>query len=181
MRDPLIFLIRTFTDFYLLAFLLRFILQWIKADFYNPLTQAIVKITTPLIQPFRGFIPSSKHIDTPTLVVLVLLEIVVTWVLITLAGLSTNLFPLLILVFLRLISLTLWFYSVSIFIYVILSWFGQQGYNPIAQVLSQLNEPLLRPFRRILPSMAGIDFSPMLALILLQAGLMTIPLPAFLR
>ena len=181
MEDSLFFLIRTLTDFYLLAFLLRFILQLIKADFYNPLTQAIVKITSPLVNPVRRVVPASKSIDTATLVVLITLEIIVTWVLITLAGLSVNTFPLLLLVLYRLVGLALWFYSVSIFMYVILSWFGQHGYNPISLVLNQLNEPLLRPLRRMLPSIAGLDFSPMLALILLQAGLMAVPLPNFLR
>jgi YggT family protein len=181
MRDPLIFLIRTLTDFYLLAFLLRFILQWVKADFYNPLTQSIVKITNPLVLPVRSFAPVSKNIDIPTLIVLIGLEVIVTWTLITLAGLSVSLPPLLLLVLYRLVALALWFYSVSIFIFVILSWFGQHGYNPISLVLSQLNEPLLRPLRRMLPSIAGLDFSPMLALMLLQTGLMAIPLPNFLR
>ena len=75
------------------------------------------------------------------------------------------------LVLYRLISLTLWFYFASILIYVILSWIGQRGgYNPIAVVLRELNEPLLRPFRRILPPIAGLDLSPLLVLILLQTG-----------
>ena len=102
MEDSLFFLIRTLTDFYLLAFLLRFILQWIKADFYNPLTQAIVKITSPLVNPVRRVVPASKSIDAATLVVLITLEIIVTWVLITLAGLSVSTFPLLLLVLYRL-------------------------------------------------------------------------------
>jgi len=181
MRDPLIFLIKTLTDLYLLTFLLRFILQWIRADFYNPFAQALVKITNPLILPLRRIVPTSRSIDVPTLVVLILLETIVTWVLVYLGGFSVALAPLALLVLYRLISLTLWFYSVSIFIYVILSWIGQRGYNPIALVLGELNEPLLRPVRRILPPLAGLDLSPLLVLIVLQAGLMAIPLPGYLR
>lgn len=79
------------------------------------------------------------------------------------------------LVLYRLIRLTLQFYFVSILVYVILSWIGQRGYNPIAVVLSELNEPVLRPFRRILPPIAGLDLSPLLLLILIQAGLMALP------
>lgn len=181
MRDPLIFLFRTLTDLYLLTFLLRFILQWIRADFYNPFAQAIVKITNPLILPVRRVVPSSRSVDVPTLVVLIVLQMIVTWALVSIAGFNIAFAQLPLLVLYRLISLTLWFYSVSIFIYVILSWIGQRGYNPIALVLSDLNEPLLRPVRRILPPIAGLDLSPLLVLILLQAGLLAIPLPGYLR
>ena len=181
MRDPLIFIIKTLTDLYLLTFLLRFILQWIRADFYNPFAQTIVKITNPLIIPVRRVVPTSRSVDVPTLVVLILLETLVTWVLVYIGGASIGLNTLPLLVLYRLISLTLWFYSVSIFIYVILSWVGQRGYNPVGIVLGELNEPLLRPVRRMLPPIAGIDLSPLLILILLQAGLMAIPLPIYLR
>jgi YggT family protein len=109
------------------------------------------------------------------------LQTIVTSVILSIAGLTVTLFQLPLLVLYRLISLTLWFYSVSIFIYVILSWTGQGSYNPTALVLSELNEPLLRPVRRMLPSIAGLDLSPMLVLIILQAGLMAVPLPGFLR
>ena len=153
MRNPLIFLITTLADLYLLAFLLRFILQWIRADFYSPFAQAIVKITNPLILPVRRVVPSSRRVDLPTLVVLMVLQAIMTSVILSIAGLTT-LFQLPLLVMYRLISLTLWFYSVSIFIYVILSWTGQGSYNPTALVLSELNEPLLRPVRRVLPSIA---------------------------
>ena len=180
MRSSLIFLTKTLADFYLLTFLLRFILQWIRADFYNPFAQSIVKITNPLILPLRRVVPTSNSVDVPTLVALVLLETIVTWVLVYISGISMtlNLLPLLVLY--RIISLTLWFYSISIFVYVILSWIGQGGYNPIASILSELNEPLLRPFRRILPPLAGLDLSPLLALILIQAGHLAIPLPGYL-
>jgi len=181
MRDPLIFIIKTLTDLYLLTFLLRFILQWIRADFYNPFAQTIVKITNPLIIPVRRVVPTSRSVDVPTLVVLILLEAIVTWVLVYIGGASIGLNTLPLLVLYRLISLTLWFYSVSIFIYVILSWVGQRGYNPVGVVLGELNEPLLRPVRRMLPPIAGIDLSPLLILILLQAGLMAVPLPIYLR
>ena len=181
MRNPLIFLITTLADLYLLTFLLRFILQWIRADFYSPFAQAIVKITNPLILPVRRVVPSSRNVDLPTLVVLIVLQTIVTSVILSIAGITIALFQLPLLVLYRLISLTLWFYSVSIFIYVILSWTGQGSYNPTALVLSELNEPLLRPVRRVLPPIAGLDLSPMLVLIILQAGLMTVPLPGYLR
>lgn len=173
----LVFLIKTLTDLYLLTFLLRFILQWIRADFYNPFTQAIVKLTNPLIAPVRRLVPGSGSIDLPTLVVLVSLETVVTLVLAYMINLSLPLIMLPLLVLYRLIALTLQFYWMSIIIYVILSWISARGYSPIAVVLGELNEPILRPFRRLIPPIAGLDLSPLLALILIQAGLMAIPVP----
>lgn len=173
----LVFLIKTLTDLYLLTFLLRFILQWIRADFYNPFTQAIVKLTNPLIAPVRRLVPASGSIDLPTLVVLVSLETVVTLVLAYMINLSLPLIMLPLLVLYRLIALTLQFYWMSIIIYVILSWISARGYSPIAVVLGELNEPILRPFRRLIPPIAGLDLSPLLALILIQAGLMAIPVP----
>ncbi|MCY3731910.1 MAG: YggT family protein [Rhodospirillaceae bacterium] len=172
MREPLIFIFEALSRLYLLAFLLRFILHWVRADFYNPFAQSIVKITNPLIVPVRRFVPSSRTIDVPALVVLLMLEAVVTWVLVYIAGGVLGFGELLPVTLYRLISLALWFYFWSIIIYVVLSWIGQRGYNPVAAVLSEINEPLLRPFRRIMPSIAGLDLSPLVALLLLQAGMM---------
>jgi YggT family protein len=73
--------------------------------------------------------------------------------------------------------LTLWFYFVSIFLYVILSWVGQRQYNPIGAILGEIVEPVLRPARRILPPIAGLDLAPLLVLILLQAAAIALPLP----
>ena len=181
MRSSLFYLVKALGDLYLLAFLLRFLLQWVRADFYNPFTQAIVQITNPLVSPARRFIPASRSVDVPTLAVLVVLEGLLTWVLRNIGGSpSGSLAPLPVLVFYRLISLTLWFYSVSILIYVILSWVGPRGRHPIAVVLADLNEPILRPARRILPNIAGLDLSPLLVLIIVQAAFRLLPLPNYL-
>ena len=181
MRSSLFYLLKALGDLYLLTFLLRFLLQWIKADFYNPFTQAIVQITNPLVRPAQRFIPTSRSADIPTLVVLALLEALLTWMLTAVGSIPLpSLAPFPLLIVYRLISLTLWFYSVSIIVYVILSWVGSRGHHPIAAVLADLNEPILRPFRRLLPPIAGLDLSPLLALILIQAGFRAIPLPNYL-
>jgi len=83
-------------------------------------------------------------------------------------------------VLLRLISTMLYLYMLSIFLYVILSWIAPGGYHPISRVLMDLNEPLLRPVRRFLPAIAGLDLSPMLVIILIVAARMALPLPSFL-
>ncbi len=184
MRDSftlsLIFLVRTLGDLYLLTFLLRFIMQWIRADFYNPLAQFVVKATNPLVVPARRFIPSAGGADLATLLVLVILEAALTWVLLFLGSFSVPTSQFLLLVPLRLINLTLWFYTVSIFVYVLMSWLSGAGYSPISRMLAELNEPLLGPVRRLLPPIGGLDLSPLLVLILIQAVRVAIPLPAYL-
>ena len=181
MLNAAFFLVKTFADLYLLTFLFRFVLQWVRADFYNPLSQFIVMVTNPLVVPARRILPSAGEIDVATLAVLVVLELAVTWLLLTIVGsdIAADIFFLY--VVLRLISLTLWLYSISILVYVILSFIAQAAYSPIAMLLGQVVGPVLRPVRRILPPVGGLDLSPLLVLILLQAGMIALQLPPYLR
>jgi YggT family protein len=169
MLDALIFLVRTFADLYLLTFLLRFIMQWARANHYNPLSQVVFKVTNPLVVPARRLLPSVAGLDMPTLVVLIVLEIVVTFALLRLVGLSLPIPRLLFYSLLRLISLVLWFYVGALIIYAVLSWFAQPSRNPMAMLLGELVEPLLRPARRMLPPIGGFDLSVLLVIVLLQA------------
>lgn len=181
MRSSLFYLVKALGDLYLLAFLLRFLLHWVRSDYYNPFTQAIVRITNPLVRPAARFIPTSRNVDVPAVAVLVLLEGVLTWLLLSIGNIPTGtLAPFTLLIVYRLISLALWFYSVSILIYVILSWVGPGTRHPIAVVLADLNEPILRPARRLIPTIAGLDLSPLLVLILAQAASRLLPLPNYL-
>jgi len=181
MQSALIFLIKTLADLYLLTFLLRFIMQWVRASYYNPLAQFVLKVTSPLVVPARRVLPSVGGLDTPTLAVLIVLEIIVTFALLFVARLSLPVPVVLLYSLLRLIALALWFYTVALFIYVLLSWFGDRGGNPMAELLGELIEPLLRPARRLLPSIGGLDLSPLIVILLLQAALIALPLPDYLR
>lgn len=181
MQNALLFLIKTIADLYLLTYLLRFVLQWVRADYYNPLAQFVVKVTNPLVVPARRLIPSAAGIDLPTLIVLIALEALVTWMLTALIGVTLPATTFALYVLLRLVSLTLWFYLVAILIYVILSWFGQRQYSAVGAVLGQLVEPLLEPVRRFIPPIAGLDLTPLLVLIVIQAVVIALPLPGYLR
>ena len=169
MLNALTFLVRTLADLYLLTFLLRFIMQWARTNYYNPLSQLVFKVTNPLVVPARRFLPSVAGLDVPTLVVLVVLEIVVTFVLLRLVGLSLPIPRLLFYSVLRLISLVLWFYIGALIIYAVLSWFAQPTRNPMAVLLGELVEPILRPARRMLPPIGGFDLSVLLVIVLLEA------------
>ena len=175
------YLVKTLTDLYLLTFLFRFILQWVRADFYNPLSQFIVRATNPLVVPARRIVPSVGELDVATLVVLAALECAVTWLLLAIVGTGFAFDTFMVYVLLRLISLTIWLYSIAILVYVVLSFLAQAAYSPIAMLLGQVVGPVLRPVRRIIPPIAGLDLSPWLVFILLQALMIALPLPAYLR
>jgi YggT family protein len=181
MQSALIFLVKTLGDLYLLTFLLRFLMQWVRAGYNNPFAQFVLKVTSPLVVPARRVLPSVGGLDAPTLVVLILLEILATFVLLWLAGLSLPVAVVLVYALLRLIALALWFYTVALFIYVLLSWFGDRGRNPMSELLGEIIEPLLRPARRLLPPIGGLDLSPLIVILLLQAALIALPLPSYLR
>jgi YggT family protein len=176
-----LFLVQTVTHLYLLTILFRFVLQQVRADFYNPLSQFIVRVTNPLVVPARRVIPSIGNIDTATLVVLLLVQCLVTWLLLEIVNVSVSLDAYLLFVALRLVHLTLWLYTISLLLYVILSWVAQAAYSPIAMLLGQVVGPILRPVRRILPSISGVDLSPLVVLLLLQALRIALALPPYLR
>ena len=181
MRDSLFFLVRVLSHLYLLLFLLRFIMQWVRADFYNPLAQFIVRATNPLVVPARRMLPATSSIDLPTLIVLILIEGVATWLLLNIASVSWTWDIFGTYVLLRLVSLTLSLYTWTILVYVILSWVTPGGYHPLMMILAEINQPVLRPIRRVLPPISGLDLSPLLAIILIQAVSLAIPLPNLLR
>jgi YggT family protein len=179
--QSILFLIRTLGDLYVMTFVLRFLLQWVRADFYNPLAQFVVRATNPLVVPARRLIPAAGGVDLPTLIVMVLLEAALIWTMFALVSVTVAPVAFVLYVVLRLISTTLYLYMLSIFLYVILSWIAPGGYHPVGRMLADLNEPLLWPLRRILPPIAGLDLAPMLAIILIIAARMALPLPPFLQ
>jgi len=174
MTAVLIFLFKTLTDLYLLTFLLRFIMQWARSIHYNPFAQFVYKVTGPLVIPVRRILPSIRGLDTATLIVIVALEILATWLLQRFAGLALPIGPLLLYALLRLTALVLLFYTGAVLLYVLLSWFGDRGRNPMATLLGELVEPVLRPARLLLPAIGGLDLSPIIVIVLLQTTLLAL-------
>ena len=165
----LIYLISTLTDLYVTAILLRLLLQWVKADFYNPLSQFLIKITNPVLVPTRRLIPSIGRLDTASVVVMLLLELL-QLVLINLLGKTEFGFQFLFLFAVQKLLITLLLtYFVLIIARVIISWIANQSRHPLIPLIYQLTEPVLRPISKLLPPMGGIDLSPLFALIALRA------------
>ena len=159
-----VFLISTIFNLYLMVVLLRFWLQLSKADFYNPMSQFVVKATHPIIGPMRRVIPSIGAIDVATLVLALIVAMGKYLALSLLLGGNINPIGMIILGALSVLKefLTLVFWV--LILRAILSWVSQ-GSSPVEYVLQQLTEPFLAPIRRILPPMGGLDLSVLVAII----------------
>ncbi|MEE8058809.1 MAG: YggT family protein [Pseudomonadales bacterium] len=161
MQDIGNLLIQSLFQLYLLALLLRLILQLSRADFYNPISQFLVKVTSPLLKPLRRVIPGIGGIDMASVLLILLIQMVATSLLVLIQGYSIP-NPLFLLIWATLgsISLVINIYFVAILVSIILSWVAPGSYNPIVILLHQITEPVLRPFRKLIPSMGGLDLSP---------------------
>lgn len=168
--EALIYIIQTLGSLYLLIVLLRFILQLVRADFYNPLSQFTVKATQPLLKPLRRLIPSIAGLDSASLVLAVLVQLLLMVVTLSLMGFNPiSVIPqLLVWSLIGVTSLFLKVFFFALIVSVILSWVAPGSYNPGAQLVNQLCEPLLAPFRKLLPNLGGLDISPIFAFIALN-------------
>lgn len=164
-----VYILQTIGSLYLLIVLLRFILQLVRADFYNPVSQFIVRATHPLVKPLRQIIPSIAGLDLASLVLAIVVQLVLMALTLMLMGYGLG-DPLQLLVW-SIVGVTALFLKVFFFaliISVILSWVAQGSHNPTALLINQICEPLLTPIRRMLPSMGGLDLSPIVAFLLLN-------------
>lgn len=155
---------------YILAVLLRFLFQLVRADFYNPVSQFLVALTNPLLKPLRRVIPGLFGIDLASLVLLLALKYLEMFIIFWLGGNIPDVLPLLLAAVISLIRLAINIYFYAILLRVILSWFMPYGMhrNPAGDLLVSLTEPLMRPARRMLPAVGGLDLSPIVVLIALQ-------------
>lgn len=164
-----VYILQTIGSLYLLVVLLRFILQLVRADFYNPLSQFIVRATQPLLKPLRKVIPGLAGLDLSSLVLAILVQLLLMALTLMLMGHGLD-NPLQLLIW-SIIGVTALFLKVFFFaliISVILSWVAQGSHNPAVELINQICEPLLVPIRRVLPSMGGLDFSPIVAFLILN-------------
>jgi YggT family protein len=166
--NPVEFLLNTLFSLYILTVMLRFLLAAVRADFYNPVSQFLVKVTNPPLIPLRRVVPSVGKIDVSALVLMLLLQLAALALLTLLRGGQIAIGPLLILSVAELTSLLLNVFLFAILIQVILSWVNPGAYNPVTSIIYSLTEPVLAPCRRLIPPISGIDLSPLVALIAIQ-------------
>lgn len=162
-----VFLIQTVFGFYILAVMLRFLLQCVRADFYNPLVQFLVRITNPLLLPLRRFVPGYRGLDLASVVLAFALQLLEVLLVTALFGQSLDIGGVLLVTVMELLKLLINIYLWGVIIQAVLSWINPDPRHPAARVLAQLTAPLLRPARRLLPPVSGVDLSPVLVVVAL--------------
>lgn len=175
--DPAVFLIDTLFGLYVFALLLRFLFQWVEADYYNPISQFLIKITHPPLRLLRRFIPSIGRIDTASLVLMIGLQMLGGYLIFLLKGANTTVAALFVWTLVQVLDLILNLYFFAIVIRAVLNWVGSGSYNPATSLLNSLTEPLLRASRQLLPPIGGIDLSPLIPLIGIQLAKMIVMPP----
>ena len=168
MANPFAYLVETLFDLYTAALLLRFLLQLVRANFYNPVSRALVQLTDPALQPLRRLVPGVGGVDVASLVAMVLVQLAGTWLMFVIIGQDATAPALLAMTVYQLVDLVLLTYLVTIVIQALVSWVNPGVHSPAMSLLHQLNAPLLRVAQRVTPPLGGLDLSPLLVLIALQ-------------
>jgi YggT family protein len=171
LTTPLVFLIQTLLGLFALVVMLRFLLQVVRADFYNPLSQFVVRVTSPVLRPLRRFIPGYRGLDTAALVLAWLVKSLEVFLVVWILGKSAHPLGALFWSIPELIALTINIFLFAVLIRVVLSWVNPDPFHPTAAVLNRFTDPLLRPAQRLIPPIGGLDLSPMavmMGLVLLE-------------
>ncbi len=171
--EAMIMVFNALGGLYLLAVLLRFLLQLARADFYNPVSQAVVRVTDPAVRVFRSFIPGYRNFDFASLFLAFVVQgiaiftlermhgssvpdigFVVTWSVLGVVYFIINIY---------------WYAIIaSIIMSFVMLFSGNMNPHPLLMLIWQLTEPVMAPFRRIIPPMGGLDFSPIFVFILIR-------------
>ena len=164
-----VYILQTLGSLYLLIVLLRFVLQLVRANFYNPLCQFAVKATQPLLKPMRRIIPSLFGLDMSSLLLAILVQLALMALTLLLTyGTTGNPLQMLIWSIIGVTALFMKIFFFALIISVILSWVAPGSHNPGAELVNDICEPALAPFRKILPNLGGLDLSPIFAFLALK-------------
>jgi YggT family protein len=183
LTNPAVFLVQAVFGLYVLVVILRFLLQLLRADFYNPVSQFVVKLTTPVLRPLRRVIPGVWGLDLSSLLVAWVLTAVELALMAMLLGGDFHPLAPLAWAIAELVALVLNIFLFAIVVQAILSWVSPARYSPASAVLDSLTAPVLRPLRRVIPPISALDFAPMAAAIglVLLKMLVLPPLDALTR
>ncbi|MEE4203975.1 MAG: YggT family protein [Halieaceae bacterium] len=164
-----VYLVQALSSLLLILIVLRGVLHAVRADFYNPVTQFVVKVTNPIIAPLRKLIPFSGRIDPATVLLALVVQALGIALVLWFSGfMPPN--PLLLLAWsaVGVISLLVNLYFIALIAMIVVSWVAPGSHNPAIYLLYQITEPVMAPVRSLLPNMGGIDFSPILLFILIN-------------
>ena len=174
LTDPAIFLIDTLSSLYILAVVLRFLLQWCGADYYNPIAQFLVKATHPPLRFLRRFVPPIGKIDTSSIILALGLQMLTDFSILMLKSFSVSVGALTILSITQLITLLINVFIFSVFARALLSWLNPGTFSAATSILYSLTEPLLGTCRKFIPDLGGVDISPLVVLLFLQLAKMIV-------
>jgi YggT family protein len=160
-------LINTLINIYLLLLMLRFLLQASQADYYNPLSQSLVKITQPVVRPFQGVLgPVMKRFDLATLVAGFLVKVISIVILLKMAGAGMpRLDGLALAGVAAVLGTILKIYFFALIVMIILSWVAPRANHPAAVLVMQLVEPIMAPVRKVIPPLGMLDLAPIVVFI----------------
>jgi YggT family protein len=161
-------IINTLVGLYLLLVVMRFLLQLVRADFYNPISQFIVKATNLPLIPLRKVIPGIGGIDVASIVLALLVQAVAIVLILLLNGIQPPPLQVAMWSAIGILSLLLKVYFWGLLITVIASWVAPNSYNPVLILINQILEPAMKPIRKIMPDLGGIDISPIIMFLLIQ-------------
>ncbi len=177
--NPIELVLNTVFSLYIGAVMLRFLLQWCRADFRNPISKFLIMLTHPPLKIMRRFIPAIGNIDTSSLVLMMALQLLADGSLGVLQGVPISIGGLILISFAHLLALLFNVLFYAVFGRALLSWFNQGSFNDISMLLYSLTEPMLRVCRNMLPNLGGLDLSVILAILGLQLAEMLILPPLY--
>jgi YggT family protein len=179
--NALFYLVSTLFEVYLWIVMLRIMLQFVRADFYNPISQLVWQLTQPIVGPLQKVLPKVRQLDTAAALLLLTVAIVYVFIATAVLGYGVTVLGAIWYAVLKLVVLVLNLYTFALVIQAILSWVGPGVNNPAGSILWSINEPLLRPVRRVIPPFSGLDLSPLVVILVLQFLKLLIPLPGIFR
>lgn len=160
-----VFLVDVLFSLYIGAVVLRLLLGFVRADFRNPLSQFLVKVTSPVLVPMRRFVPAIGSIDTSAVVLAFVLTLIKLSLLLLLTSGSVHFPESIFLAIGELIKTIIWVYIFALIIQAVISWVGNTQGNPVIPLVNSLTNPLLGPIRRVVPLIGMMDLSPMVAIL----------------
>ncbi len=178
-QDALGMIVEVLLGLFLVAVILRFLFQLLRVDFRNPVAGAIVRVTNPPLKILRRFIPGLYGIDLASVVLILLVAALKTFLLLSIAGYQANPGGLFVYGLAEALNITCWILLIAIFGAAILSWIAPHSHHPAARLLYGISDPVLRPFRRLVPNLGGLDISPIFAILAINLAQRLVVNPLF--
>lgn len=167
-QDPITLIIRTIGELYAFIVIMRFLLQLAGADYYNPISQAVVRLTSAPLLPLQKILPRVGRLDLSPLLLAWVVKVLTLVVILALHSSAFNLVSLLIFGAIGVVDTILTIYFWAVIGAVIISWLSPDSYHPAPQLILQLTEPLFRLARKVIPPIGGLDLSPILIFLVIQ-------------